>query len=87
MAGEPFTIEFDNRDEGTQHNIEIFTGPDPSGDTLFEGELVTGPDQVQYDVPALDAGEFAFNCVVHRDDGRQRPGLRGRRRSGRRRRR
>ena len=65
VAGEPFTIEFDNRDEGTQHNIEIFTGPDPSGDTLFEGDLVTGPDQVPYDVPALDAGEVAFNCVVH----------------------
>jgi plastocyanin len=64
-AGEPFTIEFDNQDDGTQHNIEIFTGPDPSGDTLFEGEIVTGPDQIQYDVPALDAGEFAFNCVVH----------------------
>jgi plastocyanin len=64
-AGEPFTIEFDNRDEGTQHNIEIFTGPEPSGDTQFEGDLVTGPDQAQYDVPALDAGEFAFNCVVH----------------------
>jgi plastocyanin len=64
-AGEPFTIEFDNRDEGTQHNIEIFTGPEPSGDKQFEGDLVTGPDQVQYDVPALDAGEFAFNCVVH----------------------
>jgi plastocyanin len=65
VAGEPFTIEFDNRDEGTQHNIEIFTGPEPSGDKQFEGDLVTGPDQVQYDVPALDAGEFAFNCVVH----------------------
>ena len=65
VAGEPFTIEFDNRDEGTQHNIEIFTGPDPSGDTVFEGDLVTGPDQVPYDVPALDAGEVAFNCVVH----------------------
>ena len=64
-AGEPFTIEFDNRDEGTQHNIEIFTGPEPSGDAQFEGDLVTGPDQAQYDVPALDAGEFAFNCVVH----------------------
>jgi len=65
VAGQPFTIEFDNRDEGTQHNIEIFTGPDPSGDTVFEGDLVTGPDQVSYDVPALDAGEVAFNCVVH----------------------
>jgi plastocyanin len=65
VAGEPFTIEFDNQDDGTQHNIEIFTGPDPSGDTLFEGDLVTGPDQAQYDIPALDAGELAFNCVVH----------------------
>jgi plastocyanin len=65
VAGEPFSIEFENQDEDTQHNIEIFTGPDPSGDTLFEGDLVTGPDEARYDVPALDAGEFAFNCVVH----------------------
>ncbi len=64
-AGESFSIEFDNRDEGTQHNIEIFSGEEPTGDTVFQGDLVTGPNQVIFDVPALDAGTHAFNCVVH----------------------
>ena len=64
-AGEAFTIEFDNQDTGTQHNVEIFSGPDPTGDTIFQGDIVTGPDQAAYDVPALDAGTYAFNCVVH----------------------
>ena len=64
-AGEPFSIEFDNRDEGTQHNVEIFSGEEPTGDTVFKGDLVTGPNQVTFDVPALDAGTHAFNCVVH----------------------
>ena len=64
-AGEPFSIAFDNRDEATQHNIEIFAGEEPSGETVFEGDLVTGPEQATYDVPALDAGTHAFNCVVH----------------------
>ena len=64
-AGEPFTIAFDNRDEGQSHNIQVFAGDEPSGDTLFEGDIITGPDQIEYDVAALDPGEFAFNCVVH----------------------
>jgi plastocyanin len=64
-AGEGFSIEFDNRDEATQHNIEIFSGEEPTGDTVFSGDLVTGPEQATYDVPALDAGTHAFNCVVH----------------------
>ena len=64
-AGEPFKIEFDNRDEATQHNIEIFSGEEPTGDTVFAGDLVTGPNQATYDVPALDAGTHAFNCEVH----------------------
>ena len=64
-AGDPFTIAFDNRDADIQHNIQIFTGAEASGETLFEGDIITGPDQIDYDVPALDPGEFAFNCVVH----------------------
>jgi plastocyanin len=64
-AGEPFKIEFDNRDEATQHNIVIFAGEEPTGDTVFRGDLVTGPDQATYDVPALDAGIHAFHCEVH----------------------
>jgi plastocyanin len=64
-AGEPFSIEFDNQDEATQHNIVIFAGEEATGETAFRGELITGPDQATYDVPALDAGTHAFHCEVH----------------------
>ncbi|MGA9160658.1 MAG: cupredoxin domain-containing protein [Actinomycetota bacterium] len=63
--GDAFSIEFDNKDTGTQHNIEVFSGSDPTGDTIFQGDILTGPDQATYDIPALDAGTYAFNCVVH----------------------
>ena len=64
-AGTPFTIEFDNRDAGVQHNVQIFDSPDFSGTPLFDGDIVTGPAQVTYDVPALEAGTYFFRCVVH----------------------
>jgi plastocyanin len=64
-AGQDFTIVFDNRDAGVQHNIQIFSGPQVSGSPIFSGDLVTGPDQAEYQVKALDAGTYAFNCVVH----------------------
>lgn len=64
-AGEPFTIVFENRDAGVQHNIQVFAGTEPSGDTLFEGEIITGPSQIEYRIPALDPGEHAYNCIVH----------------------
>jgi len=65
-AGEPFAIVFDNRDSGIQHNVQVFTGSEPSGD-LLEGswDIITGPDTIEYQVSALDAGEYAYNCVVH----------------------
>ncbi len=64
-AGEPFTIAFDNQDAGVPHNVQIFTGPEPTGDLLLETDTINGVAQTEYEVPALDAGEFAFNCVVH----------------------
>ncbi len=64
-AGKPFQIVFTNQDAGVQHNVQIFGNPDFSGTPLFSGDLVTGPGKVTYDVPALDAGTYAFNCVVH----------------------
>ena len=63
-SGRPSTITFDNRDAGVQHNIAIYTSI-ALEDELFNGELVTGPATVVYQVPALDAGEFFFHCVVH----------------------
>jgi plastocyanin len=63
-AGQPSTITFDNRDAGVQHNIMITT--DSSLTTqLFNGELVTGPAKVEFQIPPLEAGEYYFLCLVH----------------------
>jgi plastocyanin len=67
-AGQAFTIEFDNQDAGTPHNIHIFAADpatDPDARSLFSGELVTGPGTATYRVSALPAGRYFFRCDVH----------------------
>jgi plastocyanin len=61
-AGTPFTIAFENRDEGVKHSIVIRRGTEQN---LFEGEIITGPATVTYRVDAIAAGEYRFFCVVH----------------------
>src|SRR4029453_8474847 len=60
----PSTITFDNEDAGVQHNIAIYEDESLSK-SLFQGDLVTGPDEVTYDVPPISAGEYYFHCDVH----------------------
>lgn len=62
-AGKPSVIAFDNQDEGIPHNVAIYTAQ--GGDPLFQGEIVTGPTKVEYDVTPLEAGEYFFQCDVH----------------------
>jgi plastocyanin len=64
-AGTPFTIHFDNKDAATQHNIAIFPSANDLTTVLFRGDLVTGPDQADYSVDALDTGDYFFHCDVH----------------------
>jgi plastocyanin len=64
-AGTPFTLDFDNQDPSVQHDIVIATGPDGSGQVLFDGTVVTGPTTVSYAVDALDPGTYAFYCKIH----------------------
>ena len=64
-AGEPFTIAFDNQDAGVQHNIAIFPSDQDLTNPLFKGDLITGPDSIDYEVDALDAGEYYFHCDIH----------------------
>jgi plastocyanin len=67
-AGEEATLTFVN-DDAVQHNVSIY--PDESGgDALFEGQIIEGGAEVEYEVPALDAGEYYFQCDVH-------PGMNG----------
>jgi plastocyanin len=63
-AGRESSLTFDNRDAGIPHNIAIY--PDQNlGEPLFQGELITGPDTIEYRIPALEAGEYYFHCDVH----------------------
>jgi mono/diheme cytochrome c family protein/plastocyanin len=60
-ADTPFQIEFDNQ-EAVPHNIEI---KDASGQSVFKGDIFTGPAVKVYDVKALPAGSYTFICTVH----------------------
>jgi plastocyanin len=62
-ADTPVTIVFDNRDSVT-HNIAIYA-EDSLGETLFRGEIITGPDTIEYRIPPLPPGEYYFQCDVH----------------------
>jgi plastocyanin len=63
-AGEPFELAFANRDEGVPHNVAIYTD-DSASESLFVGDTITGPDDITYDVPALDAGSYYYRCDIH----------------------
>ena len=61
-AGQPFVIAFANNDAGIPHNIDIVDG---TGKSIFQGDVVTGPTTVDYQVPALAPGAYTFHCDVH----------------------
>jgi plastocyanin len=65
-AGQAFTIDFTNDDAGVPHNVDIY---DQQGGTHLGGaaptEFFTGPGTTTYDVDALDAGTYFFQCDVH----------------------
>ncbi len=61
-AGTAFTIHFDNKDPGVPHNVAI---KDASGAEVFKGNIITGPAQADYQVPALQPGTYTFTCSVH----------------------
>jgi plastocyanin len=67
-ADEPFTIAFDNQDDGAQHNVVVTSADpakDPTATTFVEGTIIAGPAQASYPVPALPEGEYFFFCEVH----------------------
>jgi plastocyanin len=68
-AGEPFTITFDDKDPVAttgQHNIAIAVDEESvAQDPIFRGDLVSGPDTVEYPVPAMEEGSYFFHCDIH----------------------
>jgi cytochrome c oxidase subunit II len=63
-AGAPFQIVFENKDPGTPHNVAIHKDS-AAGAEVFKGEVFNGVATKTYDVPALDAGNYVFECTVH----------------------
>jgi plastocyanin len=63
-AGKPFQIQFENKDAGTPHNVAIHQGS-ATGTEVFKGTIFPGVATQIYDVPALTAGTYAFECSVH----------------------
>jgi plastocyanin len=63
-ANTAFTIAFDNKDSGVPHNVQIFSDAAMT-QSVFKGDIVTGPKQVNYSVGSLAAGTYHFHCDVH----------------------
>jgi plastocyanin len=63
-AGEPWTVAFQNKDFAN-HNFSIYTlefASEFTGDITFPNERVT------YKVPALEVGQYLFQCDFHPAD-------------------
>lgn len=61
-AGKAFTLEFDNQDASTPHDVLI---KDASGAQVFKSDVFPGVSKRTYQMPALAAGTYSFSCTVH----------------------
>jgi plastocyanin len=64
-ANKEAELTFVNDDSSsTQHNMSIYETPDAEKN-LFEGQIVPGGQETTYSIPALEKGEYYFQCDVH----------------------
>ena len=57
-----FTFHFDNKDTGTNHDVDILDG---SGQKVFDMKDFPGPKVEDVPVPALPAGTYEYECSIH----------------------
>jgi len=57
-----FTIQFDNKDAGTPHDVDIL---DASGTKVFDSQPFPGVAEKDLPVPALPAGTYKYECSIH----------------------
>jgi plastocyanin len=63
-AGEAFTIHLVNMDN-MPHDVAVYDNEDQSNE-IMRDEPITGPDaEIDYEVPAQEAGEYYFLCTIH----------------------
>ncbi|GAC1663088.1 MAG: hypothetical protein NVS9B8_01500 [Candidatus Limnocylindrales bacterium] len=61
-ADKPFKITFDNKDVGTNHDVDFL---DASGKKVYDMKDFPGPAVKTFDVPAMKAGTYKFECSIH----------------------
>ena len=62
-AGEEFTVNVDNQDDGIPHNFDLLT--EEGGEQIEATEVQPGIVQQELPVEPLDAGNYFFICDVH----------------------
>jgi plastocyanin len=63
-AGEAVTIRLVNAEDVEPHQVAIYT--DSSRTTqLFSGDIVDGGESIDYQIEALEAGTYYFDCTIH----------------------
>jgi plastocyanin len=63
-AGEAFTIQFTNEDS-QPHNVAVYQDSSKAS-AIMQGDIVTTQgDSADYEVEALDEGQYFFDCTVH----------------------
>ena len=63
-AGEPLTVTLKNKDS-YNHNFSVYTLDFKSE---FTGDIAYGGEMFHYKVPALEAGQYLFQCDIHPAD-------------------
>ena len=64
-AGEPFSVRLNNNDD-VEHNFSIYA-EEGDAEALFTGEVVAGGETILNEIPALEPGEYYFQCDIHPD--------------------
>jgi len=62
-ADEETTLTLDNQDT-VPHNLSIYED-DSAEEDLFIGAEIGGGSSIDYDIPAVEAGEYFFRCDLH----------------------
>lgn len=63
-ADTAFTITFENKNAGVEHNVEIFSDA-AATEVYYLGEYIAGPETIEYAIEPLAAGEYPFICTIH----------------------
>ena len=69
-AGKSFTVDFDNQDPATPHNVDIYSASPASGGKHLGGakdasDVVLGVATATYQVSPLKKGTYFFQCDIH----------------------